>query len=198
MLHYKSPVQFPPHWQRNGMPSISQQFGQNVGIEEAVRYLDDELQTIAAEECVLFSNFDDITNAARRSKRGHSEGVGVRFKYQGSVCFMGCDKWANVAQNIYALHLSLRYMRSIADAGVATIDTQLRIFNVQDQSPSEKKMMNADILPEWMQFLGLGNTATLQDANAVYRARAKLVQHDEEALIALNSAIEQARQHLRD
>jgi hypothetical protein len=89
-------------------------------------------------------------------------------------------------------------MRSIADAGVLPLSAQLSLFSEHEKGAQEKNSVDQALLPEWMQLLGLGLTATLQDANAVYRARAKGVQHDEEALIALNSAIEQARHHLKE
>jgi hypothetical protein len=122
--------------------------------------------------------------------------VGLRFDYGDATIFMGCDKWATIAQNIYAISTSLRNIRLIAEAGTKNMVQLLNCYNIKEKRHIQ--LSSNKSLPDWLLLLGLGETATLRDANAVYRARAKLVHHDEDALIELNQAIEQARSNLRD
>ncbi len=197
MLQFNSPVQFPENWQRTSSPAINRLFAQNIDIAQAIIYLEDELRDIGADTAILFSNFDNLNNEAKRSKRGHSEGVGLRFNAYDATIFMGCDKWATCPQNIYALSSSLRNIRMIAEAGTASMKKLLNCYNIKEKRHINHVNSNF-IAPDWLQLLGLGENATLGDANAVYRARAKLVHSDEDALIILNQAIEQARLHLRD
>lgn len=196
MLKFNSPVQFPANWQRCQSPVINRLFAQNVDINQAIIYLKDELQDINAQNAILFSNFENIDNELKRSKRGHSEGVGLRFDYDDATIFMGCDKWATLTQNIYALSTSLRNIRLIAEAGTKNMVQLLNCYNIKEKRHIQLSSNKSS--PDWMLFLGLGETATLRDANAVYRSRAKLVYNNENALIELNQAIEQARINLRD
>jgi hypothetical protein len=199
MLQFNSPVQFPANWQRTSSPAINRLFAQNIDIEQAIRYLEDELRDIGADSAVLFSNFDNIANEGKRSKKGHSEGVGLRFNLGDATIFMGCDKWASCAQNIYGLSSSLRNIRLISDAGTISLIQLLNCCNIKEKRHAYLHNSKGNsAAPDWLLLLGLGETATLSDANAVYRARAKLIHTDEDALIELNQAIEQARLHLKD
>ncbi len=197
MLQFNSPVQFPANWQRTSSPTINRLFAQNIDLAQAILYLEDELKTINADTAILFSNYDNMSNDAKRSKRGHSEGVGLRFNFNDATIFMGCDKWAACPQNIYALSNSLRNIRLIGDAGTISLTQLLNCCNIKEKRRSNVVSPSTDPA-DWLLVLGLGSTATLSDANAVYRARVKLVHGDEDAFIELNQAIEQARLHLKD
>jgi hypothetical protein len=202
-LQYRSPVEFPQGWERtpSGAAKHDPKFGQNITFAEALRNLKDELTLIKIEGAVLYSNFDDIGYDAKRHKRGHSEGIGLKLRMGDVHAFMACDKWYHAVQNIHALYLAIRHMRMFEEWGIATTEFMLGLFDVR----APQVQVSSDDVGErrkdyhtrgWMSLLGLGSTATLEDANAIYRQRAKAIANDQEALIALNQAIETARRML--
>jgi hypothetical protein len=196
MLRFISPVQFPDNWVRNSNGVINRQFASNLSIKQVIQYLTDELLEWNVDNATLYSNFENIDNDFKRQKKGNSEGVSVKFNLGGADIFIACDKWALINQNIYGLSQTLRNINLIVESGTADLTKMLNCFNQAEKRASS--VNHTPNNPEWLQKLGLGETATLSDANAVYRSRAKLLQHDEEAFLALNQAIEQARKYLRD
>ncbi len=200
-LQYRSPIEFPEGWVRTApnAAKIDQKFAQNISITEAVRYLQDEITALGAHKAVLHTNYDSLMNERQRSKRGHSEGVSLKLGLGDSEGFIACDKWYNVTQNLYAMHLAVRHFRLFEEWGIATPTFILDAFGSQSRSTSaSRNRRSTDNSPEWMDILGLGATAKLEDANVIYRHKAKLVSEDEDALITLNHAIEEARKALRD
>ena len=197
-LQFQSPLQLPPGWNRTPVNAtiFSPQFAVNVSIEEALRYLEDEVCAMRAQMAVLHTNYAGIRQERTRTKQGQSEGAGLKLQVGLTKGFIGCDKWRTVTQNIYALHLAVRHFRMFEEWGVATAEYMLTPFDVQRELASSSQRDGAVSSPIWMEALGLGPSATLADANAVYRQRAKLVSADEEAMIQLNQAIEQARDAL--
>jgi hypothetical protein len=203
-LQIESPLKLPDGWNRTPQNAtvFSAQFALNVTIEDAVRYLEDEVGSLRANAATLHTNYSGLRNERTRSKQGQSEGAGLKLSVGATKAFLGCDKWRMVAQNIYALHLAVRHIRLFEEWGIATAEYMLMPFDTRadthrnTHAPHDGKMQEHSNVPEWMEALGLGATATLGDANAVYRQRVKLVSHDEEAMIALNQAIERARQAL--
>ena len=195
-LQLQSPLQLPAGWNRTPVSAtvFSPQFAVNVTIEDAVRYLDEEVHSMRAQMARLYTNYSGIGNERTRAKQGQSEGVGLKLTVGATQAFIGCDKWRNIAQNIYALHLAVRHFRLFEEWGIATAEYLLMPF---DSHKETRASFHGDepssLSASWMEALGLGATATLSDANAVYRQRAKLVSNDEDAMIALNQAIEQAR-----
>lgn len=200
-LQFQSPITFPDGWVRTPPKAakIDQSFANNMSIEDAVRYLQDEVNSINAHKAVLHSNYDSLTNERMRNKKGHSEGVSLTLGINASGGMIACDKWYHVTQNIYALHLAVRHFRLFEDWGIATSDFLLGSFGEHSQNMSQdRNRRHTDKNPDWLAILGLGSTATLDDANVIYRHKAKLIAEDQEALLELNGAIEEARKHLRN
>jgi hypothetical protein len=130
-----------------------------------------------------------------------SEGASLEISLGNTKAFLACDKWRNLAQNLYALHLAIRHVRLFEEWGIATSEYMLTPFDLRTHhatghSHESSTHSPAENVPDWMDHLGLGRTATLADANAVYRQRAKTAAENEEAMIKLNQAIEQARRTL--
>jgi hypothetical protein len=204
-IRYICPVRFPENWQRTAPKAavIDQNFAKNISVESALKYLQEELDHARAHKAVLYSNFDNLHNERSRSKKGHSEGVTLEISVGDTTAHIACDKWYHIQQNIYALHLAVRHLRLFEDWGIATAEFMMTPFAVQarpdathnhgDESDEHNRR---SLDAPWRRLLGLGETATLDDANAVYRSRAKKVADDEDALIELNKAIEIARQNL--
>ena len=203
-LELQAPLQLPPGWNRTPVNAtlFSAQFAVNVSIEDAVRYLEDEIHSLRAQMATLYTNYSGIRNERTRSKQGQSEGAGLKLHLGSTKAFIGCDKWRSVTQNIYALHLAVRHFRLFEEWGIATAEYMLMPFDTHREFSAAAHAAASHGAGDgfsgaiWMEALGLGPTATLADANAVYRQRAKLVSNDEDAMIQLNQAIEQARQAL--
>ena len=198
-LQLQTPLQLPIGWNRTPLSAtvFSPQFALNVSIEDAVRYLEEEVHSMRAQMATLFTNYNGIRSERTRSKQGQSEGAGLKLTVGATHAFMGCDKWRNVAQNIYALHLAVRHFRLFEEWGIATSEYLLMPFDSRHEVRSSTHLDDqSNASQSWMDALGLGASATISDANAVYRQRAKRISHDEEAMIALNQAIEEARQAL--
>ena len=81
--------------------------------------------------------------------------------------------------------------------GLAEIETAFRGF-MASQRDAVATATGTQISGQepWLLALGLGPSATVHDANATYRARAKQVASNPEALLRLNAAIETARKFL--
>lgn len=200
-IRHISPIRFPSGWERTAAnaATIDQNFAKNISIEDALRYLQEELGQLHANKAILYSNYDNLHNSRSRSKRGHSEAVTLEFSVGDVTAHIACDKWYYIQQNIYALHLALRQCRLFEEWGIATSDFMIKCFataqDVHDQNDATTHSDHSrrELDTPWRRLLGLGETATLDDANAIYRSRAKKVAHDEDALIELNKAIEKAR-----
>ena len=123
--------------------------------------------------------------------------MAVQVKFPTGTAHLACDSWMNTEHNIYALYLALKNLRQFEKWGLATTEIMFAPF-----MPDSSKKIAAvatrgnDKLPDWMMLLGLGPTSTIEDANAVYRSRAKQVANDENALLDLNNAMDIARKNL--
>ncbi len=201
-IRYEYPPKMPPGWHATPLNSRAHHhnsFSRTLAISEAARYLEDEILALRPTAATVYSAYQHLNNDRLRKKMGHDTAVSVGLKLGGKSHLIACDKWFLIEHNLYALHLSLRAVRSIEDWGAASALRMLSVFSPQietrDREVHESIVMQD--VPEWMMKLGLGPTATLEDANAVYRRRAKLVGNDEEALLLLNGAMDDARKHLR-
>jgi hypothetical protein len=162
-------------------------------IYDAVRYIEQELEALDATKCEIYSNYEALKDDRRRTKHGRSEGASLAFTYRGREAWLACDCWDTVQHNLYAIHLALQQFRKLDEWGIATTEFILRAFSTG--VVSNHASQSSDVT-DWMSQLGLGPTATLQDANAVYRQRAKQCSGDDDALRALNMAIADARNAL--
>src|SRR5690606_15917082 len=111
---------------------------------------------------------------------------------------LACDRWVGVEQNIYALHLALRNLRNIVLWGVGNVENVFGGYAaaVQPHASAPAAGAKAPALESWRLTLGLGPTATLEDAQAVYRRRAKSSADNEDELMKLNLAMDEASKAL--
>ena len=174
---------------------LSNNFQQNLTIDEALHMLEEEIGALAPERAVLHSDYAQLNVERLRKKQGNQPGTWLEIKYHGKVYAFTCDKWSLIEQNIYALHLVVRNYRLMEKWGVADLPKLMAGFasgHLATTTAAEAGVAHE----EWMQILGLGPTATVDDAHAVYRRRAKLAANDPENLIILNNAMDSARKKL--
>lgn len=191
-LRFEAPLQWPT-WltptprasQRNdhGFPDTT--------LEGAIGFLDEELLGMRSGG-VLFLDIEQPTVERLRKKSGSRTGACLHFKHLGKSYVIACDRWQAPEHNIYALHLAIRHLRGIERWGVAPMPMLLSGFETGAAAHAVMASPAGDHLP-WMEALGLGPTATLDDAVAIYHRRAKQVSHDSHALAKLNMIIEEAR-----
>jgi hypothetical protein len=174
-LYLETPLRLPEGWNRT-LPNatvFNNQFATGVSIVDAVRYIQDEVNATDAVRAVLYTNYTSLLSDRTRAKKGLSDGASLELSLGNTKAFLACDKWRNLAQNLYALHMAVRHVRLFEEWGIATIEYMLSPFDVRKHhvhAPSNDSALQEEHeMPEWMEALGLGRTATLADANAVYR-----------------------------
>lgn len=172
-------------------------FPQSLTLDSALQYLEDELNALPDVHVSVYSNYDRINSPRTRAKREDDSAVCIEIKKGTRSYYLLSDHWYLIEHNLYALHLTIRAIRNMVKWGTATYEQALAGFDAAfvPGEAGKKAVPNDDALPEWMDVLGLGAHATLEDANAVYRSRAKEVANNEEALTRLNAAIDAARRY---
>ena len=204
-LVYEHPLKVPSGYELSlqNARGYDNGFPPTITIAEAVRYLEEEIMQLGPERAILYSNYDKLNNDRLRKKLSNDSAVCLEMHLNHERFHMVCDRWHPVEHNVYALHLALRNLRSIEKWGLGDINRIMLGFSADVGSHEAERDYRAHTaeqsegLPGWMQVLGLGPTATLDDANAIYRRRAKDHAEDGEAMLELNQAIEEARKHLR-
>lgn len=203
-LRYESPLRLPSGWVRTplGQRSYDNSFSRNLTFAEALDYLEEEIRQIAPNDSVrIYSSYEQLRSERSRKALSKETGICVQIHHSLGGAMMACDKWALTEHNIYALSLGLRALRQMESWGIAKTQMLYQFFSshAEGDAPSRatQAMTHDGSLADWMLALGLGPTATLEDANAIYRRRAKDIAHDEHKLIELNLAMDSARKYLR-
>mgnify|MGYP000674798504 CR=1 FL=1 len=201
-LQIDSPLKWPAHIlpTERLKRSINGKFSVGMKEPEALGFLQDEIsRTPLITSAKLSCDALNINSPMPTKYLSKNPGVALSLRFENDKTTLCCDKWQSIAHNIYALHLAIRQFRQISEWGIGNLPILLKGFsdNIGEnhQTPSNRAGANAPVgtLP-WQQLLGLSSHATLEDANAIYRSRAKLIaETDPEALQNLNIAIASAR-----
>lgn len=197
---YEHPLKLPSGWEATP-PSAriyNTAFPRTLTLTEALRFLEDEIRQFPFAAAAIYSNYQHFTNERLRKKISNdTAGVSVMLKCYGREHMIACDRWQLTEHNAYAIHLALRAVRNFEDWAIATRAYALSLFagNIAMKNLATESLESEE-LPQWMRDLGLGPTATLEDANAIYRRRAKDFADNQDALLKLNQSIEEARKHL--
>lgn len=196
------PVQWPAHsartqkWERSVNPS----FKAGMTLQEAAELLKEEATALGGGIVTLSTDIEHLDNPRAMRSVGYDAGAVIKILLDGKTYDLACDRWVQLEHNIYALSLALRNIRSMQQWGVGTLHHLLGGFTGQAaaamaaQKPAnpESAARAAPALEDWRLLLGLGPTATLEDAHAVYRRRAKNASNDEQELMRLNLAMDAA------
>lgn len=199
-LAFSHPLKWP-----NGFPrtekwekSVNQSFKIGLTVQEALTFLFDELGELNVKKATLCTDYENIEKPRSIRRIGSDNGAAVSFEINGQIYRMACDRWVGIEQNIYALHLALRNLRSVVLWGVGNVEDVFggympKAQQASQQSSGATSTQNAD---DWRSMLGLGSTATLDDAQAVYRRRAKNFANNPDELMKLNLAMDEATKAL--
>lgn len=194
----------PLHWP-NGFPrtekwekSVNPSFKIGLSMQEALTFLYDELNELGATKAVLCTDYENIEQPRSIRRIGSDNGAALRIELNDRMYQMACDRWVAIEQNIYALHLALRNLRNIVLWGVGNVENVFGGYAVgtAGHSGTAQRSDSPVLMEEWRKMLGLGPTATLDDAQAVYRRRAKNFANNQEELMKLNLAMDEATKAL--
>ena len=202
-LQHDSPLKWPAHIMQTERlrRGINHSFSQGMQEMEAIGFLQDEVsRTPSITSAKLTCNAMNLISPMPTQYLSKHPGASVVLKVEGQVATICCDKWQSLAHNIYALHLAIRHFRQLTEYGIGSLPVLLNGFTEAGvgaaTSAASPPVGGNAANGSWQQVLGLGASSTLDDANAIYRARAKQVgENDPEALQILNLAIQEARRH---
>lgn len=123
-------------------------------IEEARRFLYDELDRLGATEVVLSSNL--ILRSDNHPKGGQSQpadtAVCVYFNLKDKAVELPCDKWQHVECNIYAIGKHIESLRGQDRWGVGSIDRAFTGYLA----------LEAQTQPKWFETLDVAEEAGIE------------------------------------
>lgn len=201
-----APTRYPLAWPAGRPRTTARRAGQfrygerPITVAAAMSRLDAELERLGADYAVLSSGLrvrldgSPVLNAGMPS----DPGVCVYFNLGEKPFALACDTFTEVAQNIAALAGHVEATRRIERYGVASAAESLQAFSALPPPSPE----NRPARPWWV-VLDLAETASLEVAEAAYRAKAKAAvlaaggDTQNSALIGLNLAIARAREALK-
>lgn len=197
-LEISNPLYWPDHIPRTprGRQTNLHGFSNTLTVEQALQFLDEEVVKLNVMRADLTTHIEHFNSPRLRKVENTSPAVTLSLRLPEGRYHLSCDRWLSPQHNLYALVMTLRTMAQLEGWGVIGRAEILEHFRERVPAPAAPKPVHSTLEP-WRNMLGLGPTATLSDANAVYRSRAKAVgEHDLDALAHLNEAIEQARRAL--
>lgn len=196
-IQYEHPLKTPKNWKPQ-LPSQRQfnsSFPRTLSFADAVRFLEEEIQRLNPASATVYSNYQTLNNERLRKKIGNDPGIAVQLKFGNGGFLIPCDKWSLTEQNIYAMHLALRALKNLDEWGAVPLENSTFHYRLTGNSGVSEKF--SESLPEWMLLLGIGPSASLEDAHAIYRHKVKQCANNQEALLKLNVAMDEAKHNLR-
>jgi len=197
-IRFEHPLKLPEGWRITpiGEKSNQHNFSHNLTLTEALTYLFEEAQQLDVPLIKVSSNFQHVNNERTRKQISKNNGFALQVKFKSGTAHLACDNWMNPEHNVYALYLAIKNLGQFEKWGVATTEFMFAPFMPESHKKISAALEGDSNLPDWMIALGLGPTSTIDDANAIYRSRAKAVAHDEDALLELNNAMDIARKKM--
>ena len=196
MLSYKYPLNWPSYIPATALRQQRSDngFSTNMTLSDVLLFLDEELSSAGIKQAVLYSDYEQINIERLRKKIGNRTGTCLHIKYRERNYIIACDRWQKLDHNIYALHLAFRQWANMEKWGIANMSILLTGFAIDsnDSITFAKEIEGND---DCLQFFGLGATATLDDATAIYHRRAKTIASNEDELVKLNQAMDEVRKY---
>lgn len=176
------PLQWPAHVQRTA-PQNRAWGGFQVTPDKATKDLVAEVQRSGGTGLVISSNRPVRRDGLpmQSAREPDDPGVAVYFTRKGQSICIPCDSFDRVWKNIRAIGLSIRDMRGPESRGCAAIT---------DQAFTGFAALPAPGAAPWWTILGVARTATADQINAAWKAKARELgaTGNEEARTELNVA----------
>ena len=178
------PLAWPLGWPRT-MPAKRETSKFRTTIAASLANVQDEVRRLGAKITVISAN---VTLGVARPE---DPGIAVYFTYDGEDACIPVDRWRLPEENLQAVAKTIEAMRGIERWGAKhMIKAAFRGFAALP--PPEAQT--------WRATLALAPAATLAEAEAAYRAKARTIHPDvggsDAAMAALNAAIAEARRVL--
>ncbi|MEK6746778.1 MAG: hypothetical protein AABY33_07085 [Pseudomonadota bacterium] len=195
MLYFKSPLSWP-----ESIPVTAKMqqrsdngFSADMSLTDAINFLKEEIEATGINHAVLYLDVEQPQVERLRKKIGSRTGACLHLKYRDKGYIITCDRWQKMEHNIYAMHLAVRQWLNMQRWGIGWLSMLMAGFEIEagydiNDAPTE----GLDIA-ECLKSFGLGSTATLDDATAIYHRRAKTLAHDNEKLVKLNLQMDEIR-----
>lgn len=200
ILQISSPLHWPAQFVATDriLRQVNPQFQLNMPEREAIAFLEDEVsRTPQVTSANLSCDAANVNSTLPTQYLSKNTGASLKLTIDDAHYYLCCDKWQSLAHNIYALHLGLRYVRQLSEWGLGSLPLILNGMRHGAQVVGAVQLSGSSGGGDWQAILGLGPTSTLEDANVLYRVRAKSIgENNPEQLRALNMAIQQARESL--
>lgn len=201
VLQIKTPLEWPENKPKTDrlMRIMNDKFPQDLTEHHAVVYLEDEINGMqGVQSASLSADATNLNSTLPTQYLSHDVGVCLKLNLTQGTYYLACDKWQKLSHNLYVLHLTLRHLKQLEFWGLGELPTLMAAFSKAGvTAASAADGTSQPDSDHWTAILGLGPTATLDDANTLYRHRAmKIGESDSEALQTLNLAIQQARKEL--
>ncbi len=165
--------------------------GRNHSMEEARRFLADELDRLGARDAILSTNMKLRVDGQPYSglAQPNDPGVAVYFKLKGRDTVLACDKWQRVECNLWAIAKHVESIRGQARWGVGNIEQAFRGYTALPERAAGAA---------WWEVLGVPINASEEQITAAFREKALAAHPDlggsHEAMVRVNEAYEQATQ----
>lgn len=201
---------FPLKWPSNVpvIPLMKQRndsgFSPNISLTDAVRFLEEEVDLAGIKLATLYTDYEQVNVERLRKKLGSRTGAYLVLKHFDREYHITCDRWQKLEHNIYAMHLAIRNWINMEKWGIGSLDQLMSGFSRSRASDSANANTNQAVnnnrrkgdIPDCLTIFGLGETATIDDATAIYHRRARALADDEEKLLELNQTMEKIRSYL--
>lgn len=164
-----------------------------VGLNTAFERVVAEVGRLGGIYPLLSTNVELRQDGVPRRDRAppHDPGACVYFQLAGKPYALACDTYTSVAQNIAAIANHIDTLRRQERYGVATAAESLQAFQALPAPGAAR---------EWWQILDVPRSASLADAEAAYRRKARAHHPDaggsDASMAELNGAREAARKAL--
>lgn len=197
MLHYKSPLSWPDSIPVT--PLMQQRsdngFSTEMTLTDAINFLKSEIESIGIGQAVLYLDIEQPQVERLRKKVGSRTGACLHIKYRDKSYIITCDRWQRLEHNIYAMHLVLRQWCNMERWGIGSLSTLMAGFEIDYADDMTISSVISENIVECLKTFGLGITATLEDATAIYHRRAKALADDNEKLVQLNLKMDEIRSY---
>lgn len=190
------PLCWPESWQRckftnaarfSARTSTGQRRGKSM--DEARRFLSDELQRLNASRIILSTNVElRIDGQPMSNRRPPTDpGAAVYFTFRNKPVTLACDKWNRVEDNVWAIACHIEALRGQERWGVGTIEQSFRGYMALPERSEASS---------WWKVLELPINATREQITAARNRLAKIHHSDnggdDSKMAAINLAYAEA------
>jgi len=174
-----------PEGQRRTQTRIKSQF--RTKLDGAVKNVKDSLRLFGEDSGKALSGLVVTSNASMFNQSPADPAVAVWFTWDGATRCICVDRYQSVAENLQAIHHVLEARRvELRHAGIEMVRTTFKGFIAALPAPGDRP---------WHEVLGVPATATADQIDAAWKARARdlAARGDEVQMKELNVARDKAK-----